>query len=170
MQITGKKIVEQARTWLGTKYHHQGRLKKADTYRGGIDCIGLVMGVAEELEIKGANNKPLKYYDRFDYSAIPDGKSLPEFLDKHLIKKKYKNKKSENNKNIFVKTLSAIKLGDILLFKLFQNPQHVGIVSRDAAGNIGIIHCYSGSGMVVEHLLSPAWVRMIVGCYRFSKK
>ena len=35
-------IVEYARTWLGTKWRHQGRSKQ------GIDCIGLIIRTAEE--------------------------------------------------------------------------------------------------------------------------
>lgn len=63
--ITNTDIVSQARSWIGTKYHHQGRLKKSvDGYspelascedwspdqpqrgqtNGGVDCIGLIVG------------------------------------------------------------------------------------------------------------------------------
>lgn len=154
MHLTGKKIVSQAETWLGTKYHHQGRLKKNSSHLGGVDCIGLIMGVAKELKIKSKNGKYLAEYDRFNYSAISDGKSLTEFLEQHLHK---------------IKNSERIKAGDIILFKMFKDPQHVGIATNDEMGNIGIIHCYSGSKMVVKHLLSPAWIRMIVDVYKFYK-
>ncbi len=36
-QITGQAIVDEARTWLGVPFHHQGRS------RHGVDCIGLVV-------------------------------------------------------------------------------------------------------------------------------
>jgi cell wall-associated NlpC family hydrolase len=35
-------IVEEARSWLGTPYHHQAALKGV-----GCDCIGLLRGVYE---------------------------------------------------------------------------------------------------------------------------
>ncbi len=41
---TGLEVVRVARTWLGTPYHHQGRVKGA-----GVDCAGLSVGVAKEL-------------------------------------------------------------------------------------------------------------------------
>ena len=41
-QISQQKIVLQARTWLGTKYHHQGRLKKSKAGAGGV--AGFVLG------------------------------------------------------------------------------------------------------------------------------
>ena len=34
------KIVAQARSWLGTPYHHQARLKGV-----GCDCLGLLRGL-----------------------------------------------------------------------------------------------------------------------------
>lgn len=154
MILTGDDIVKQARTWLGTKYHHQGRLKATTTHSGGVDCFGLIIGVARELEIRGANGKLLHEYDETDYSVYPNGIRLKKFLDKHLIR-------TERNQ---------IELGDVLMFKIFKHPQHLGIASDFVSGELGIIHCYSGSEQVVEHLLSPAWQRMLVGVYRFREK
>ena len=37
-------IVEAARAWLGTPYHHQASLRGV-----GCDCLGLVRGVWREL-------------------------------------------------------------------------------------------------------------------------
>jgi len=48
-KVTKQQIILQARTWLGTKYHHQGRLKKSKAGAGGVDCIGLIIGVIDEL-------------------------------------------------------------------------------------------------------------------------
>ena len=151
MTITPETIVAQGRSWLGTKYHHQGRLKKSKNSAGGVDCIGLIIGIAKELELVGADGRLLYEFDDTNYSALPDGVSLKRFLDKHLRK---------INKN-------KIKAGDVLLFKLFQHPQHVAIASHYLSERLGIIHCYSGSGQVVEHLLSSTWQRMLVGGYRF---
>lgn len=150
--ISGKDIVAEARTWLGTKYHHQGRLKKSYASNGGVDCIGLIMGIATELRLVGADGKLLAEFDETSYSPHPDGVRLKQFLDLHL-------KTIDTNQ---------IKLGDVLLFKLFSHPQHVGIASNYFSGGIGIIHCYSGSGQVVEHYLSAAWQKMLVAAYRFS--
>jgi cell wall-associated NlpC family hydrolase len=160
--INGKDIVSQARTWLGTCYHHQGRLKKSKTCKGGVDCIGLIIGVAKELGLTGANGKLLAEFDETGYSPYPDGVSLQRFLDLHF------NKISANQQPI--KHADIIKQGDILLFKLFTHPQHVGIAINFQGGDIrsiGVIHCYSASGQVVEHHLSIAWQKMLVGVYRF---
>ena len=149
----GKKIVREARSWIGTNYHHQGRLKQTKSHKGGVDCIGLIMEVANSLKIKGADNKPIKDFDHINYSAIPDGKTLQDFMDKHLISIEIDN----------------IKDGDVLLLKLFKDPQHVGIKASNAQGNSTMIHCYSGSKQVVEHNISEAWQKMLVAVYRFKK-
>ena len=38
-----KQIIQTARQWLDTPYHHQARVKGV-----GVDCIGLVIGVCWE--------------------------------------------------------------------------------------------------------------------------
>lgn len=162
MSIAAKTIVAQARSWLGTKYHHQGRLKRDDSDNlGGVDCVGLVMGIAKELALRSADNdRLLAEFDETGYSMHPDGVSLQSFLDKHLRCVKVSAHET---------VVSKIRPGDVLLFKLFEYPQHVGIATNCASSSIGFIHCYSGSGQVVEHLLSPAWQRMLVAAYRFKQ-
>jgi NlpC/P60 family putative phage cell wall peptidase len=64
MTITREQIVAEARTWLGTKYRHQGRVKGLS-----VDCVGLVFGVAAAL---GVPHQPVS-----DYSRRPDGTLLP---------------------------------------------------------------------------------------------
>jgi NlpC/P60 family putative phage cell wall peptidase len=146
--ITGLKIVAQARTWIGTSFHHQGRLKACAGDPGGCDCIGLVVGVMQELGIK------LAAQDKTDYSALPDGRRLKEALDGHL-------------KSV---PRAFIRPGDILLFSFAENPQHVGIATNYAAGGLGLIHCYASSKTVVEHYYSANWQRRLVAAYRFKKK
>lgn len=151
--LLGSKIVKQARTWIGTKYHHQGRLKKSAQGNGGVDCIGLVIGVVNELSICDANGNLLSRYDRKGYSMQPEGEKLVESIEPHL-------------KSI---DLEKMKSGDVLLFKFWKEPQHVGIVTKYPTGGLGLIHCNSTSGSVVEQPLSDTWKRMITHVYRFKQ-
>jgi cell wall-associated NlpC family hydrolase len=73
MKIKGTEIVETARQYVGTKYHHQARLRFH-----GLDCIGLLVVTAQDLGI------PIK--DVTNYRRIPDGKSLIANLDAQLEK------------------------------------------------------------------------------------
>ena len=50
-------IIEAARSWIGTPYHHQASLKGV-----GVDCVGLIRGVYEEVY-------NTKVDEKFDYSA-----------------------------------------------------------------------------------------------------
>lgn len=65
MTITREQIVAEARTWAGTKYRHQGRVKGL-----AVDCAGLVLGVAAALGI------PHRRVD--GYSRRPDGTLVSE--------------------------------------------------------------------------------------------
>ncbi len=67
-KITQQQIISQARTWLGTKYHHQGRLKKSARGFGGVDCIGLVIGIIDELGIQDGDGNSLVHADETNYS------------------------------------------------------------------------------------------------------
>jgi len=69
---THAQIVEEARTWLGVKWQHQGRTKH------GIDCVGIPIMVGMVLE--------LTTYNPIDYPRRPDGSFLKQF-DEHLIRK-----------------------------------------------------------------------------------
>jgi len=138
-------IVQAARGWIGTRFHHQGRLKKTNTDRGGVDCLGLLIGVAGEL------NLPFSHYDKTDYSHYPDTQKLKENLSAAL-------------QQIAV---NEIKAGDILLFNVDNNPQHLAIVS-DMSGELGIIHAYAPARAVVEHGLDAWWRERIVAAFRIN--
>jgi hypothetical protein len=61
-----------------------------------------------------------------------------------------------------------VRPGDILLFKFFADPQHLAIAGDYFEGHLSIIHSYSSSDQVVEHLLSASWQRMLICGYRFA--
>jgi hypothetical protein len=54
----------------------------------------------------------------------------------------------------------------VALFKIKNEPQHVGIVS-DYGDGLGLIHAYAQSRKVVEHGLDEFWKKRLVACYRF---
>ena len=57
--MTRAEIVAEAKTWLGVRWRHLGR------DRNGLDCIGLLVVVA--------NHFGQKVADRDDYRRTPDG-------------------------------------------------------------------------------------------------
>ncbi len=140
------KIVEIARTWLGTKFHYTGRVKKNGINNGGVDCIGLIIKVGEEIDFC-ANGKNIINYDYLDYSRYPDHKEMRNFLDSHFKKI----------------TKMELSFGDIIYLNFQNMLEHVAIFS-----DIGMIHCYVEAGKVVEHRINTYWQEKIVGYYRFE--
>lgn len=130
-------VVACARTWIGTRFHHQGRVKNV-----GCDCAGLVIGVAQELGLSD--------FDVTGYARLPDGEYLKALCDKHLSRI----------------PLNAIQPGDVLLMKFAEHPQHLAIVADYAHGGDSIIHAYAPSKKVVETRLDTTWWLRVVAAYR----
>lgn len=145
-EITQNFIVRQARTWKGTRFHHQARLKGI-----GCDCLGLVVGVAEEVGLRDANGRLLSAYDETSYSKAPNGEYLTGKLEELLTSVPLKEKRP----------------GDIGLFLIDGNPQHLAIIS-DFEGGLGMIHCYAQARGVVEHRLDEQWESKLIKVYRWQ--
>lgn len=96
---TGKDVIDEARKYLRTPFHHQGRLKGV-----GIDCVGLLVCVGRALGVLDRDNTT--------YSRQPDSKLLLKELDAVLD----------------IVPLKDIRIGDILLFWFAPRkrfPQHI---------------------------------------------
>ena len=131
-KTTPQEIIKSSRSWIGTRFRYHGRIKINEKNRGGVDCLGLILGVADELQAK-KNDKLLSFYDNISYKKIPQKNQLRDAMDKYFT--------NINPKDILI--------GDIALFQINKEIQHLGILS-----NIGLIHCYIQAKGVVEHRLS----------------
>lgn len=129
--------VQAARAWLGTPYHHQARLRGV-----GVDCVGLVLGVAREL---GAVNPD---WDVPGYSRVPDGLALMHHLRQHLQEL----------------PRSALQPGDVVCVAFDRHPQHVGVVGDYLHGGLSFIHASGHRGEVIEtRLMFSAAMRFVAG-------
>lgn len=124
-------IVAAARRYLGTPFLHQGRTPH------GIDCIGLAISVAHELQ--------LTTFDITGYSRVPSGRMMSRLLRTHCTE-------------IGINDAQA---GDLFHLAFELDPQHIAMVT-DAGF---IIHSDNPRG-VVEHRLDIKWRRRIRGTYR----
>lgn len=120
---TRTQIVECARSFLGTPFHHQARLKHV-----GVDCIGLVIGVARELNLIAPD------FDIHAYPRIPDGTTLLDTACQHM---------TEIDK-------STAQPGDVVVISFGLLPQHFGIFGDYRHGGLSIIHAASNAGKVIE--------------------
>ena len=100
---TAADILAEARTWLGTPFHHQGRLKGV-----GADCLGLVVGVGRALGLSQA--------DGTGYPRQPDGTALLAGLDAAYVRL----------------PLGRQKPGDILVFRIRREPQHLALLTASS--------------------------------------
>ena len=120
-------VLSEARSWIGTPYHHQARLKGH-----GVDCAQLVIGVGQNLGL--IPSYPNRY---MNYGRIP----RPDFMRARLIE--------------FMDQISfeESKPGDILWMGWRKGlPMHLGIIT-DHNGR-GIIHSFFQAGKVVETVLT----------------
>lgn len=145
-KINSKKILNISKTWLGTRFHFNGRIKKNQNNAGGIDCIGLILKIGEEVN-STYNGKNIIYYDYLTYSRYPNKWEMEEFLNKYFIKI----------------TEKQAKIGDLIYFNFTNKLEHIAVIS-----DIGIIHCYIEAKQVVEHNLNDYWKEKIIAYYRYS--
>ena len=132
-------ITAAARTWIGTSFKHQGRLKKTEHHSGGVDCIGLIVGVSRELGICDAQGVPLHLYDRVNYGRRPIYQRLEFRLGEYL------------------QPIEAPEYGAIALFNLRHHGRHVGLLAHHDTKGDTLIHAHTQAGKVEETRLDPFW-------------
>lgn len=142
-QVTPDMVVDAARRYIDTPWKHQGRKIKV-----GVDCIGLVGGVALDLGLPGASewasDKTLHCYGRTPVPETLLG-ACDRFMDRVRI--------------------PEASLGDIIIMGFSYGPQHFAIVSRVAPNYI--IHAYAQMRKVMETKASIHGAQ-IVRAYRFK--
>ena len=139
-------MIQSARGWIGTRFVHQGRVKKTAVHKGGCDCIGFVVGVLNEV-----GRGDIACHDKTDYARVPNGMQLFYELRKVLQQ---------------VPDVD-MRAGDIALFKFDKNPQHVGIISETDKQQT-LIHCYLQARGVVEHRFDEIWQKRLVAVFRID--
>ena len=97
---TREEIVEEARSWKGTPYLHQGRLKGR-----GVDCLGVVAMVGRALGLTD--------YDRLDYGRLPNPRRMRAELKAHLVE---------------ISLRDALP-GDVVHMSWGIDPMHLGILT-----------------------------------------
>lgn len=135
MTVSRAQVLACARTFIGTRWQHQGRKKGL-----GIDCAGLVICVARELGLTDV--------DFANYSRHPDGASLIAACKTHM-------------RPLW---LGDAMPGDVLAMTFDLHPQHLAILS-EFEGRQSLIHSYAEARMVVEHGLDSLWLGRVRGAF-----
>ena len=106
-------IVSTARSFIGTPFHHMGRLPGV-----GLDCVGIPICVMRELGMVAAD------FDVPNYVGAPDGKTMLATCRE------------------FLTPIAQIdtRIGDLTVFATDMHPQHVGVIGNYQHGGFSIIH------------------------------
>ncbi len=141
---TRETVVAEARALLGVRFAHQGRHAAH-----GLDCLGLLMVVAERAGLRFGAVLP-GALDQRDYGSRPDAVMLKARLDQWLMPRK-----------------GTAQPGDVLLLDIQGEPQHLALVSDyPLAGEVGMIHAYAPARKVVEHRYDAHWRQVTRMVYR----
>lgn len=146
--IDRQAIVREARSWIGTRYRHQGRAKGI-----GVDCIGLIGGIAAALNLTGAQEWAMDR-DLHNYARTPDPTLLLAACLRYFDR---------------VASVAEAREGDILLFSLQNQPRHFAVISVAGSGPMRVVHAYAllAARRVVEQSLPIAGAK-IMAAYSYQ--
>ena len=131
-------VLAEAKTWLGTPYHHQGRIKGA-----GVDCLLLLCEVYHSAGL-------VPYIDPTPY---------PQNWHIHRSDERYLDGVTQYAQL----TQAAPSIGDFVLFKFGRAYSHAGIY----AGNDLLIHSLVDRGVIQTSLQEPPLVGRSALVYTF---
>jgi NlpC/P60 family putative phage cell wall peptidase len=139
------KVVDLARLWIGTPYHHQASVRGV-----GTDCFGLIRGVWREL-----------------YGLDDDPEKMPPYSWDWAEAKNEETMLAAARRHMDEVLVAAAGAGDVLLFryKAGYNAKHAGILT----GGGRIIHATYGVKTCEVHL-SDWWMRRAAGAFRFRRE
>jgi NlpC/P60 family putative phage cell wall peptidase len=144
---TRAEIVAEARSWIGTRWHHQAATKGV-----GVDCIGLLRGVGINTGLIPEN-----------WQAIP---GVAQFIGYGRLPY---NGELERGVAMFSQVIDEAQAGpgDFVLMRYGELPQHMAILGDYPGGGLSLIHAYAPTRKVVESRLDDQLRSRIVGWYRY---
>ncbi len=135
-------LVANARTYLGTRYRHQGHERA-----GGVDCLGLVIASGRDFGFDFTITD-----DDKNYSMNPDGYYFVERLRAEMFE---------------LENWREAQPGDVVVMRwhVARPPQHVGIVTRLETDNCVCVH----SSRVERQVVETRWDRedLITNAFSF---
>ena len=140
--IEPQDVIDEARTWLGTRFLHQQAVKGH-----GCDCIGLIRGVAQAKGLVIDED----IWRRFrNYGRVPNPAHMIEALRAHLVPV----------------DREQIQLADILYLEWRRElPTHLAFVG-EFQGRRTLIHALAEAGHVVEHGFVDPWPERLNSAWR----
>jgi len=131
----------EARRWVGTPYHHQGR-----TFQRSCDCIGLVIGVARALGLRCPADRDLPNYAESPHDGVAE----------------------RTASELMAPARGEIQAGQVGLFWYRDrgHGQHFAIFAP-FGHRLTMIHAYMRIGQVVEAGVSDFWRKRLIRAYTY---
>jgi NlpC/P60 family putative phage cell wall peptidase len=141
----GDAIIQEARSWIDTPFHHQAAVKGV-----GCDCAGLVRGVGEACGV--LHIPPERWAAGYaNYSRIPNPARMERVLRTFLLPV----------------DLADVRIGDVLWLQWRRNlPMHLGLLCARKSRAM-LLHALSDYRRVVEHGLTAEWRARIASAWRY---
>lgn len=142
MTDLAQQIVEEARSWKGTRFVHQGRVKGL-----GVDCVGFISEVAKNVGL-------LDVEIPADYRPREDGQIMLRLLREHM------------------KPVRKMQPGDVIALcdEALRNkdiPRHLAFVTEVKDHTTFI--CHASAKGVVEHRTDQSWLDRIHSVWRLKR-
>jgi len=143
------RVVETARSWVGTPYVHQHRTKGV-----AVDCVGLVIGVGLEAAVLPTWTEEAWAPHR-GYGRAPNpehmGRAIRQFLEPLDLDP---GSPAPDAAIAFIGWRSHL-------------PMHLAIMATAPDGRRMMIHAFQGIGRTVEHGFVDPWPARVVSWWRY---
>lgn len=137
-------LVEQARSWRGVPYLHQGR------NRFGADCVGFPLGVYAELGV-----------------ALPDWRAYGQEADPDELLRRLRAALGPEVAAAPVR-FADLQPGDVIVFRFPKTraPRHLAFVADRPTGGLNFIESNGNHGCVIERRLDERYLSRVTHVFR----
>lgn len=138
------RLIEQARTWLGVRYLHQGR------NRFGADCVGFPLGVYAELGV-----------------VLPDWRAYGQEAQPPELLRRLGDALGDPVLRAPVRA-GQLQAGDIVVmhFPKTSVPRHLAFIADRTGGGFNFIESNGNEGCVIERRLDDRYLSRVTHVYR----
>lgn len=141
------RIIAAARKYVGTPWMHQGRVTS-------LDCVGLALAVAEDLQLRDREGNGILRQDYANYARQPRDTFLEDECARRLV------------------TRPLAELAPGMLAILRAPLCHTGIVASVSHNGVPpyltLIHAHAVR-KIAEHRIDEIWRARIVACFEFPE-
>lgn len=149
------RIADVVETYLGTPFHHRGRVPGV-----GLDCVGILICAARSLGVT--------YPDSIEYDRMPNSTVLLAGLRESL---------DECRGDSFAALDGQLMRGDVIVFwisSVSKKPQHTGVFMEDGSF-IHAVEYAPGTtrtelNCVMRTRFDPFWKARICGAFHWGVK